>query len=327
MSRLLLVALLPLAACGRPDRGEDAANPDKTVVLQAKGSDTMVNLLQRLSEEYAKVNPKVVVAVTGGGSGTGIKAIIDGTTDMANASRAMKDEEITTAKAKGVDPVETALAYDGLSIYVHKDNPVAQIDFDALKAIYGSEGTFTHWKQVGVTMDCGNGDDVIVKVGRQNNSGTYEYFKEHVIGKEGKFTSTMDQSGTQQVVDVVGTTKCAIGYGGMGYSNPGAKHVCLSKSKADPCVEPTESNVLSGLYPFSRALYVYTNGAPAGATQAFLAWATSPAADAVVVASGFVPAPRDGATPPPEAPVAGEAAGADPAADPAAVPPVPPTGG
>jgi phosphate transport system substrate-binding protein len=291
MFRLLAASFLVLPACSRPDPEGDAAS-GKPVVLQVKGSDTMVNLAQRLSEEYSKVNPKVVVAVTGGGSGTGIKAIIDKTTDMANSSRPMKDEEKEqAAKANGTAPFETTLAFDGLSIYVHRDNPITSINFDQLKAIYSSEGTMLHWKELGVTMDCGNGDDMIVKVGRQNNSGTYEYFKEHVIGKEGKFTSTMDQSGTQQVVDVVGTTKCAIGYGGMGYHNEGTKHLCLAKSATDTCVEPSEANVLSGVYPFSRGLFVYTNGEPTGATKEFLDWSRSAAARPTVAAAGFVPVP------------------------------------
>ena len=287
----------------------------------------MVNLIQRLSEEYSKANPAVIVAVTGGGSGTGIKALIDKTTDIATASRAMKADEIEMAKKNGVNPVETVVAFDGLSIYVNKDNPIESINFEALKCIYGSEGACMHWKDVGVTLDCdGKGDDTIVKTGRQNNSGTYEYFKEHIIGKEGKFTTTMDQSGTQQVVDVVGTTKCAIGYGGMGYNSPTSKHVCLGKTPTDTCVAPTEANVLSGSYPFSRPLFVYTDGATTGGTKAFIDWAKSPAAKAFVVESGFVPTPEANgmtpATPGTEAaPAAADAPPAPVEAAPAAPPP------
>lgn len=324
MHRFLNVTLVTLAlvGCSRPEKAaEGDATSAKPTVIQAKGSDTMVNLMQRLSEEYTKVNSKVVVAVTGGGSGTGIKALTDKTTDIADASRAMKDDEIALAKTNGVDPVQTIVAFDGLSIYVNKDNPITQIDFDALKCIYASDGTCTHWKDVGVTLDCdGKGDDTIVKVGRQNNSGTYDYFKEHVIGKEGKFTTTMDQSGTQQVVDVVSTTKCAVGYGGMGYTSDKSRHVCLSKAKTDACVEPTEENVLNGTYPFSRPLYVYTNGAPAGAAKDFIDWARGPAAKSFVVESGFVPTPE--ANGGGGAPVAAPAEGAAPAA-PAAPAPTP----
>lgn len=290
---LALIALT-LFSCSKPDKpgeGGAEATASKPQVLQSKGSDTMVNLVQRLSEEYAKVNPKVVIAVTGGGSGTGIKALVDKTTDMANASREMKEDEIAQAKAKGVEPVATVLAFDGLSIYVHTANPATAIDFDKLKCIYSAEGTCNHWKDVGVTMDCGGGDDTIVKVGRQNNSGTYDYFKEHVVGKDGKLATTMDQSGTQQVLDLVGSTTCAIGYGGMGYSNATAKHLCLGKTAADTCVEPSPENVLAGSYPFSRPLNVYTNGAPAGTVKEFLDWARSPAGKPVVADAGFVPVP------------------------------------
>ncbi|GDX79015.1 phosphate ABC transporter substrate-binding protein [Deltaproteobacteria bacterium] len=295
MNRFVLASLLVASACARPEAPKEGDAPvaGKPTVIQAKGSDTMVNLIQRLSEEYSKTNPAIIVAVTGGGSGTGVKALIDKTTDIATASRSMKPDEIEMAKKNGVDPVETTVAFDGLSIYVNKDNPIEKIDFDGLKCIFGSEGTCMHWKDVGVTLDCdGKGDDTIVKVGRQNNSGTYEYFKEHVLGKEGKFTTTMDQSGTQQVVDVVGTTKCAIGYGGMGYTSPTSRHVCLGKSPADACIEPNEANVLNGTYPFSRPLYVYTDGATTGATKAFIDWAKGPAAKAFVIESGFVPTPE-----------------------------------
>ena len=290
MSRSVLFLLLPMVACARPEPGDGPKSGP--TVLQAKGSDTMVNLSQRLSEEYAKKNPNVIVAVTGGGSGTGIKALIDKTTDMANSSRAMKGEEKDLAKQNGVDAFETTVAFDGLSIYVHKANPIAKIDFAALKCIYASDGACLHWKDVGVTLDCGGGDDTIVKVGRQNNSGTYEYFKEHVLGKEAKFTSTMDQSGTQQVVDVVATTACSIGYGGMGYHHESARSLCLGKAPEDTCVEPNEKSVLDGTYPFSRPLFVYTNGAPSGATAEFLTWARSADARAIVAESGFVPVPE-----------------------------------
>jgi len=258
------------------------------VLVQDKGSDTMVNLMQRMSEEYQKVKPTVIVAVTGGGSGTGIKSLIDGTTDLANASRKMTDEEMTLAKSKGVAPTETIVAYDGLSIYVSKDNPVQQITFADLKCIYSADGACKKWSDVGVTLDCGGTDD-IVKVGRQNNSGTYDYFREAVLGKEGKFTTTMDQSGTQQVVDVVGTSRCAIGYGGMGYHSDQVKFVCLTADPATPCVEPTVDTVKSNKYPFSRPLQVYTNGAPQGETKAFLDWVLSEPGQKVALDAGFVP--------------------------------------
>ncbi len=288
MIKATLLVLPLLVACGgRPGSGGEGG----VVVLQNKGSDTMVNLMQRMSENYQRKNANLVVAVTGGGSGTGIKSLIDGTTDLANASRAMKPEEIDAARKNGRDPVETAVAYDGLAIYVHKENPIGQISFEELKCIYAADGTCHKWSDLGVTLDCGGNDDII-KIGRQNNSGTYEYFHEAVIGKEGRFTNTMDQSGTQQVVDVVGTSKCAVGYGGMGYHADTARTTCLSKVKGEACVEPTQETILSGNYPFSRPLFVYTNGAPAGETKAFLDWILSEEGQKLVVEAGFVPVPK-----------------------------------
>jgi len=273
-----LAVAIAAGGCGKPS----------SEVLENKGSDTMVNLMQRMSEAYRAVNPSVVIAVTGGGSGTGIKSLIDGTADLANASRQMKDDEKAAAEANGIHPVETIVAYDGLAIYVHKDNPIESLSFDDLKCIFGSEGTCKTWADLGVTLDCG-GTDEIIKVGRQNNSGTYEYFREEVLGKEGKFTSTMDQSGTQQVVDVVGTSKCAIGYGGMGYHTDLARFACLSRAEGEPCTVPSVEAVKAKQYTFSRPLYVYTNGQPQGPVAAYLNWVTGPEAQALALEAGFVP--------------------------------------
>jgi phosphate transport system substrate-binding protein len=273
-----VAALLALGACGKPSYE----------LLENKGSDTMVNLMQRMSENYRKVEPDVVVAVTGGGSGTGIKSLIDGTADLANASRQMKDDEKAVAEANGVFPVETIVAYDGLAIYVHKDNPIASLSFDDLNCIFASDGTCKRWGDLGVQVECG-GTDEIIKVGRQNNSGTYEYFREEILGKNGKFTNTMDQSGTQQVVDVVGTSKCAIGYGGMGYETALARFVCLSRAEDDRCVVPSVAAVKAGEYTFSRPLYVYTNGTPEGRVGDYLQWILGPAGQTLALEAGFVP--------------------------------------
>ncbi len=274
-----------LVACGGGGGGSGVdAGP---TLVQAKGSDTMVNLMQVLSEEYTKVNTKVIVAVTGGGSGTGIKALIDGTTDIAMASREMKENEIELAKKNGRDPVRTVVASDGLTIYVNKENPIEKLTFEQLKCIYGLDGPCNHWKDLGVTMDCGGADE-IVKLSRQNNSGTYEYFRDEVLGREGKFTNTLDQSGTQQVLDVVATSKCAIGYGGIGYHTAGARPVCLAKGSEDTCVVPTADTVRAGAYSFGRPLQVYTSGAPTGAAKEFMDWTLSPAGQKVVLSAGFV---------------------------------------
>lgn len=275
---------LALVGCGGSGGAADAGRP---VVLQVKGSDTMVNLAQRLSEAFTAVDATVIVSVTGGGSGTGIKALIDGTTDLASSSREMKAAEIELAGKNNVTPVRHIVAYDGLSVYVHAENPIAEITFEQLKCIYSVDGTCNRWSDLGVTLDCG-GTDNIVKLSRQNNSGTYEYFREVVLGSTGKFTNTLDQSGTQQVVDVVATSKCAIGYGGIGYHKDGARSACVKSDPATPCVVPSIETVKSGAYVLGRALQVYTNGEPEGAGKKFLDWVLSPAGQAVVVDAGFV---------------------------------------
>jgi phosphate transport system substrate-binding protein len=259
-------------------------------LLQDKGSDTMVNLMQRMSEEYSKSNPTVIVAVTGGGSGTGIKSLIDGTTELANSSRPMSPEEKHLAEAAGVHPHETTVAYDGLAIYVHAANPATDISFADLKCVFSADGACKRWSDLGVTLDCG-GSDEILKVGRQNNSGTYEYFRDEVLGKEGKFTNTMDQSGTQQVVDVVATSPCAIGYGGMGYHSEKVRFLCLSKEEGAACSTPTVDSVKNGTYGFARPLFVYTNGVPQGTAKTFLDWVVSASGQKVALDAGFVPLP------------------------------------
>lgn len=276
----LAIGLLTQLSCGEPH-----------VIVQAKGSDTMVNLVQRLSEAYLTVNTKVVVSVTGGGSGTGIKSLIDGTTDLATASRPITEKERALAGKNGVVPVEHVVALDGLAVYVHKDNPLPKLDFEQLRCIYGATGTCNHWSDLGLKVDCGGGDDEIIKIGRQNNSGTYEYFRDHIIGKQGKFTSTMDQSGTQQVVDIIGTSLCAIGYGGMGYETTSARFVCMAKEATDTCVEPTISSVQSGVYGFARPLYMYTTETPSAETTKFLDYVLSPVGQKIILNSGFVPKP------------------------------------
>lgn len=280
MIRLATIAFaaLTLSGCGK----------SSIVVLQDKGSDTMVNLMQLLSEGYLTVEPKVVVAVTGGGSGTGIKSVIDGTTDMANASRPMSEKEKKLAEDRGIHPHETIVAFDGLAIYAHRDNPLRAISFEELKCIYDAAGPCNNWSDLGVTVDCG-GSDEIIKLGRQNNSGTYEYFKEEVLGKGGKMTNTLDQSGTQQVVDVIRSSRCALGYGGMGYTTDEVRFVCLSHDKGAPCAVPDVSTVQGGLYEFSRPLYIYTNGAPEGHVKAFLDWVAGPEGQKIALEAGFVP--------------------------------------
>lgn len=276
--RALPLALL-LAACLRGD----------LAVLQSKGSDTMVNLMVRLSERHAAHDFPAVVAVSGGGSGTGLAGLIDGTTEIAAASREIKAHELAAARARGVAPHPTVIAHDGLALYVHRDNPVARLSVAELRCIYADDGACATWSALGVELVCPGGDE-IVRLGRHNNSGTQEFFRATVLGKAGRFAPTMEQSGTQQVVDVISTVPCAIGYGGMGYQTDAARFVCVAETDDDPCVVPSLASVSAGRYPFARPLYLYTDGPPTGDVADFIAWTLGVEGQALVLASGFVPA-------------------------------------
>ena len=178
MKRIAPLVALTIAACG------GAGGRDQRAVIQNKGSDTLLNVAQAWAEAYAAVNPNIAVAVTGGGSGTGISAMINGTVDIANSSRKMRESEIEAARGNGVEPIEFIVGYDALAVYLHEDNPIDVLTLDQLKAIYGERGPVTKWSDLGVEVP-GCGSDEIVLVSRQNNSGTYVYFKEAVLGDDG----------------------------------------------------------------------------------------------------------------------------------------------
>jgi phosphate transport system substrate-binding protein len=284
MKRILVALVLILSACNRGDRK----------VIQNKGSDTMVNLAQAWAEEYRKVKPEVGIAVSGGGSGTGIASLENGTVDIANASREMKKEEADTAKKNtGKDPVQHLVAYDALAIYVHPSNPIAKIAKDQLKCIYGEGGKCDKWSDIGVEVPQCAGQE-IVRASRQNNSGTYAYFREWTVGEKGDFKlGSKDMSGSKDVVDLVENTPCAIGYSGIGYKTGKVKVLCVSKDDASECVEPTPENTLSQKYPISRGLYMYTLAAPTGEVAAYIDWIRSDAGQAIVEKTGYVAVPAD----------------------------------
>lgn len=266
----------------------------KSKMIQNKGSDTMINLAQALAEEYRKVAPKVAIAVSGGGSGVGIAALENGTVDIANASREIKKNEAELVKKhSGKDPVEHKVAYDALAIYVHKSNPLQKITKAQLASIYGKDGTFTKWSDLGVEVPGCSGQE-IVRASRQNNSGTYAYFREWTLGEDKDFKlGSRDMSGSKDVVDLVANTPCAIGYSGMGYKTDEVRWVCLSKADEEPCVEPSVAAALSGDYKLSRPLYMITAGEPTGDAAAYIKWIRSDAGQAIVERIGYAPLPAD----------------------------------
>jgi phosphate transport system substrate-binding protein len=207
---------------------------------------------------------------------------------MANASRKMKPKEVERAKAKrGREPKEHIVGYDALAVYVHKDNPLDGISIDALAGIYGDGGTTEEWSQVSPTAAALG---KIVRVSRQNNSGTYAYFREAVLGKQRDYKlGSIDQSGSKDVVALVGRTAGAIGYSGMGYATPEVKMLKIAKEEGGTPVAPTVDNAKSGAYPITRPLLIYTLGEPTGGIKAYLEWILSQEGQAVVAELGYVP--------------------------------------
>ncbi len=277
MKRLLPFAILAgllAAACG-------SRHSENTVTI--KGSDTMVILAQRWAEVYMKEHPGIVIQVTGGGSGTGIAALINGGTDICQASRPMKPEEFESVKAKRqADAKETPVALDGIALYVHETSKVKALTLDQLKQIYQSK--LIDWKSVG-----GKGE--IVAYGRENSSGTYDFFKEHVLKKEDFSPQIQSLPGTAAVVNAVSKDPQAIGYGGIAYAK-GVRAVKVSAGKGKAAIEPTQANVVSGKYPISRKLFFYTAGEPTGHAAEFIAWALSDEGQKICQEVGYFPLPK-----------------------------------
>ncbi len=248
--------------------------------VTVKGSDTMVILAQRWAEEYMKKNAGKKVQVTGGGSGTGIAALVNGTTDVADASRAMKDDEKAKVRDRyGVLPTEVPVAKDGVAVYVNAANPVAQLTPEQLKGIY--VGDVTNWKQVG------GSDAPIVLYSRENSSGTYVFVKEHVLKNEDYAANAQTLPGTAAVVNAVAKEKNGIGYGGAAYAK-GVKEVKIVGTDGQ-AYTPSAENVKSGKYALSRPLFMYTRGKPTGEAKEFIDFCLSPAGQAIVTQVGYFP--------------------------------------
>jgi phosphate transport system substrate-binding protein len=278
---LVIITLCFSAGCGRSPSAEEGKGD-----LQIKGSDTMVNAGQKISEEFMKVNPGIFVAVTGGGSGVGIASLINGTCNIATSSREMKAEEIETAKKRGVDPKEIIVAYDGIAVIVNLKNPVEQLTIEDLRKIFTGEKK--NWK------DFGGKDMPIVTLSREVSSGTHAHFKEEVI-RLGKKDSTAEFSSdtllltsSQTIVEEVANNESAIGYLGMGYVSSRTKAIKVGKTAGD-YVAADVKDVMSKKYPLSRSLLFYVNGQPQGIIKKFVDFTLSPQGQKQFADTGFVP--------------------------------------
>jgi phosphate transport system substrate-binding protein len=271
-----------ISQCGKEKTG--AAD-----TIQIKGSDTMVNLVQAWVEEYKRVAPEVDIEVSGGGSGVGIAALERGAIDIATASRNIKKNEAEQVVANtGKEPVEFIVAYDALAVYVHKDNPMNEITIEQLALIYGEGTKVTRWSELGVTIPNVK-NDKIIRISRQSSSGTYEFFREKVLNKKDFELGSCDMNGSKEVVELISTTKTAIGYSGMGYATSSIKMLKVSSNKGESSYAPTLENTLQHKYPLARSLQMYTLGAPEGQIKNLLDWIASNDGQLMVQNNGFVP--------------------------------------
>ena len=258
-------------------------------LIQNKGSDTLVNVAQAWAEAYRNVDSGVAVAVTGGGSGTGIASVINGTVDIANASRAMKKKEVDLAKSKGQDPVRHVVGYDALAVFMHMANPAKTLSISQLAEIYGEQGEVEKWTDIGLEVPGCKGQEIVI-VSRQNSSGTYAYFRRAVLGKKRDYKlGTLDMHGSKDVVDLVEKTPCAIGYSGFAYATDYVKIACVEKGESGNCVSPSVQNASDNSYPIARPLFMYTNGRPKGELKKYIDWILGDAGQCIIQEKGYAP--------------------------------------
>lgn len=273
---LLFVAALVFAGCSRGGK-----------VIQIKGSDTMVNLGQSLAEEFMKENASASLAVTGGGSGTGIAAIINNTTDIAASSREIKKAEIEKAKSKGIDINEIHLGNDGIAVIVNSANPISKLTIAQISDIY--VGKITNWQELG-----GQNKKIVV-LSRERNSGTHVFFLEHIV-KLGDIKnprefakSDLMMPSTQAIVEETKANPDAIGYIGLGYMTNDVKALSVAKNTSSKYIMPTVATASNKTYPISRPLYFYTKGAPLGTIKDFIDFSMGPKGQEIILDTGFVP--------------------------------------
>jgi phosphate transport system substrate-binding protein len=282
---LLGLICLPVGCCSLGSAGQQGT-PNAAQAIENKGSDTMVNLALAWAEAYTQLHPEVRISVTGGGSGTGIAAMINGTVDIANASRKMKPEEVAAAEANGIYPVEFVVARDAIAVVINPANPVDQLSLQQVSEIY--TGKITNWRQVG------GEDRPIVLLSRESNSGTYVYFLENV-GRMGSKESdllfspdTLLMPSSEGISAEVRQNPNAIGYDGLGYVTPDQKVVAVGSDPGGAFVLPSVATVNDGSYPVSRPLHMYTTGEPTAAINAYLDWILNDG-QGLVAQLGFVP--------------------------------------
>jgi len=286
LSYLLLLSVFVLTACGRPASAQSSSSGGQQTIENI-GSDTIVNLALAWAEAYQKVSPDVRVSVSGGGSGTGIAALVNGTTDIANASRKIKAEEIADAKKNGIEPHEIEIARDAIGVIVNPANPVEQLTLQQISDVYS--GKIKNWREIG------GEDRPIVLLSRESNSGTHVFFLEQVVRLGQKDNKTLFSQDTlllpssEGIIAEVRQNPNAIGYDGLGYITPEVKTLAIAPKADGEYVKPSVESVNSGKYPIARPLFMYTPGEPTGAVKTYIDWILGPDGQKIVKDLGFVP--------------------------------------
>lgn len=283
------VSLILLTGCAvlTSSLSSQGSNTQSQTTIVNAGSDTMVNLALAWAEQYQQVQPGVSLSVSGGGSGTGIASLINGTTDLANASRKIKDEEFAQAESNGTEPIEFVVARDAIAVIVNKTNPIDQLSLEQISDIYS--GKYNNWSELG-------GDDrPIVRVSRETNSGTHVYFLEEVLRLGQKDNKTLFSPDTLLLLSSQGITSevrdnpNAIGYDGLGYVTPEVKVIGVARENQGPYIMPSADSVNQGVYPIARDLYIYSAGQPGDVIREYLDWIMSEGGQQIVIDNGFVP--------------------------------------
>ena len=284
---LLLLIALSITGCSQGAANEAAQSAAAEQYIENKGSDTIVNLALAWAEQYQKEYPAIRISVTGGGSGTGIAALLNGTVTIANSSRSISADELKQAEEKGMKPVEHIIAKDAIAVIVNPTNPVKELTLQQLSDIYS--GKISNWK------DVGGEDRLIVRLSRETNSGTHVYFLEQVLRLGDKTSETLFSPDTlllpssEGIINELRTNPNAIGYDGLGYVPADLKMLAVSRDGIEPFVLPSAETVNSKQYPIARDLYMYTAGEPEGFVKEYLDWILTAEAQQIVADLGFVP--------------------------------------
>lgn len=287
---VVLALLFTLSSCRPAANGDNSANASasSSAYIQNKGSDTIVNLALAWAERYQQEHADVRISVTGGGSGTGIASLINGTVDIANASRQITAQEVKEAEGQGIEPKEHVIARDAIAVIVNPGNPINQLTMEQISKIF--RGEYTNWRELG------GENRPIVRLSRETNSGTHVYFLEAVVrlgdkkSKEIFAADTLLLPSSEGIISEVGDNPNAIGYDGLGYVTAQVKTVAVAKATGGDYVMPSAKSVNAGTYPISRDLYMYTNSKKSSAAiQTYLDWILSSEAQQIVTDLGFVP--------------------------------------